>query len=136
MRRINFSLPTLGLFVAGLVAVVHSAAFAHHSTSGIYDESRIVELTGTVKQWRFVNPHPTLIVEVTGGDGPAQVWDVSYGGAAVTHLTQRGYTVETFKPGDVIVVRGYAAKVQTANGLLIRGDPTHVDGSPILPAQP
>lgn len=120
------------LALALMVAAFGSAAFAHHSTASIYNEDETVEVTGTVKQWRFVNPHPSLILEVTGPDGRAQEWDVSYGGAAVTHLTRRGYTADTFMPGDVLVVRGFAAKVQTAFGLLIRGDPTKVDGSPIL----
>jgi len=106
-------------------------AIAHHSTNGIYNEDTVVEMTGTVREWRFVNPHPSLLIEVTMPDGEVQVWDVSYGGRAVTHMTQQGYTAETFQPGDVIVVSGYAAKVQTAHGLLIRGNPRREDGSPI-----
>lgn len=120
--------------IALVLGLLGSAAFAHHSTQGIYDESKLVELTGSVKEWRFVNPHPSLVIEVEGADGGLEEWDVSYGGPAVTHLRRRGYTAETFKPGDVIVVTGYAAKVETAHGLLIRGDPVNADGSPILPA--
>jgi len=108
--------------------------FAHHSTQGIYNEDEMVEITGTVKEWRFINPHPSLIIEVTGADGGVQEWDVSYGGAAVTHLRRRGYTVDTFEPGDVIVARGFAANAETAFGLLIRGDPTNENGSPVLSA--
>ena len=106
-------------------------ASAHHSTAGIYNEDELVEIGGRVLEWRFVNPHPSLILAVTADDGSIQEWDVSYGGAAVTHLRRRGYTPETFKAGDEIVVRGFAAKVDTAFGLLIRGDPTRPDGSPI-----
>jgi hypothetical protein len=120
------------LSIALLAAIVCSSASAHHSTSGIYNEDVVVELTGKVREWRFVNPHPSLIVEVSADDGSVQEWDVSYGGAAVTHLRRRGYTADTFKAGDVIVVRGYAAKVDTAFGLLIRGDPTRADGSAIV----
>jgi len=39
-------------------------AAAHHSTAGIYNEDTVVEISGRVKEWRFVNPHPSLIVEV------------------------------------------------------------------------
>lgn len=111
-------------------------ALAHHSTAGIYNEDAVVEISGRVKEWRFVNPHPSLIVEVAGPDGQLQEWDISYGGPAVTHLRRQGYTVDTFSPGDVIVARGYAAKVQTAYGLLIIGHPTRADGSPIIAPQP
>ena len=109
------------------------SAVAHHSTNGIYNEDEIVEKTGTVIEWRFVNPHPSLVLEVVGPDGSPQQWDVSYGGPAVTHLRRRGYTAETFRPGDVITVRGFAALVESAHGLLIRGDPTTEDGKAIVP---
>ncbi len=123
--------------IAGLIFAFGSLSVtAHHSTNGIYNEDELVELSGTVIEWRFVNPHPSLIMEVRGADGSLQEWDVSYGGAAVTHLRRRGYTAETFQPGDVITVRGFAALVETAYGLLVRGDPTREDGSPIVPARP
>jgi len=111
---------------------VATAAVAHHSTKGIYDEDTVVEITGAVKEWRFINPHPSLIIEVKGADGNLQEWDISYGGPAVTQLKRLGYTADTFQPGDVIVARGYAAKVDTAFGLLIIGDPKKPDGSPII----
>jgi hypothetical protein len=116
--------------------IVTSVVSAHHSTNGIYNEDEMVELAGTVVEWRFVNPHPTLILEVVAPDGSVQEWDVSYGGSAVTHLRRRGYAADTFMPGDAIVARGYAALVETAYGLLVRGDPVREDGSPIVPARP
>jgi len=119
--------------VAG--GLLGSAAFAHHSTNGLYNEDVTVEITGRVKEWRFINPHPSLIIEVAGPDGRMQEWDISYGGPAVPQLKRMGYTAETFKTGDVIVARGYAAKVETAYGLLIVGHPTRPDGSPIVTPQ-
>lgn len=119
--------------VTGLLALLSvCAASGHHSTAGIYNEDVVVEITGMVSEWRFVNPHPSLILEVAAEDGTIQEWDVSYGGAAVTHLQRRGYSDTTFSQGDVITVRGFAAKVDTAFGLLILGDPTRADGTPIL----
>ena len=123
---------TTKIFGASIIALTVSAVDAHHSTAGIYNEDEVVEITGTVKEWRFINPHPSLIIEVQGAGGQLEEWDVSYGGPAVTHLKDQGYTAETFAPGDVIVARGYAAKVQTAHGLLIIGHPMNPDGSPIV----
>ncbi|HEY5665444.1 MAG TPA: DUF6152 family protein [Gammaproteobacteria bacterium] len=129
--------------IPGLVAVLligppwsSDVAHAHHSTAGIYHEDTVVEISGRVKEWRFVNPHPSLIVEVAGPDGQLQEWDISYGGPAVTHLRRQGYTADTFRPGDEIVARGYAAKVETAFGLLIVGHPTRTDGSRVIGDQP
>jgi len=118
--------------MAGLALSLGSlAAFAHHSTNGIYNEETELELVGTVKEWRFINPHPTMTLEVDGVE-----WDVSYGGSAVAHLMRRGYTAETFKPGDRLRVRGFEAKIQTVKGLLIRGTPTKEDGSPVFEGAP
>lgn len=115
------------------LAAAATAAFAHHSTNGIYDETKEVELTGRVISWKFINPHPTLKLAVKDASGAEVEWDVSYGGSAVTHLVRRGYTAETFKPGDVIKVQGYAALLEGAHGLLMeRNNPTREDGSPII----
>lgn len=109
------------------------AAQSHHSTAGVYNEDKEVELVGAVKRWRFINPHPLLTIEVAGPKGPEE-WEVSYGGSAVIHMQRRGFTAQTFKPGDRVRVRGYATKVESAHGLLARGNPLHEDGSEILPA--
>lgn len=116
------------------LSVVAAAAFAHHSTNGIYDEERELELTGKVISWKFINPHPTLKLEVVNADGVAEEWDLSYGGSAVTHLVRRGYTADTFKPGDMIKAKGHPALLEGAHGLLMEGtgDPVREDGTPII----
>lgn len=106
---------------------------AHHSTRSIYHQDQDLELTGKVVQWRFINPHPFLIIEAEDENGTLQQWDVSYGGAAVVHLSRQGYTADTFKPGDEIVVRGKPARTEGVYGILIEGDhPTRPDGTPVV----
>lgn len=123
---------------AGLaLAALALPATAHHSTNGIYDQNVEVELTGTVKAWKFINPHPSLTLTVVDDKGVAHDWDVSYGGSAVAHLKRRGYTETTFKPGDQMKVKGHPALVKEAYGLLMEGgNPTHVDGTPWELARP
>lgn len=123
------------LGAAFALALLADAGIAHHSTNGIYDETKEVELTGVVKEWRMINPHPSLQLEVVGSDGEVQIWDVSYGGSAVTHLKRRGYTADTFKTGDEIVVRGHPARVDGAYGLLVQDNPTRPDGTAILASE-
>lgn len=123
----------LGTVFSGLtLALPALGAFAHHSTNGLYNEQTEVELTGKVLRWRFINPHPTLKIEVTAADGSKQEWDVSYGGLAVAQMTRRGFTADTFKPGDEIKVRGNPALLQGAHGILARDNPTRPDGTPIV----
>jgi hypothetical protein len=130
MKTIN----KLILPLVGAVALA-SQVYAHHSTKGVYHEDVELHLTGTVKEWVFINPHPFMTLTVTGEDGVAHDWDVSYGGAAVIHLSRMGYTKDTFKPGDVINVIGHPAIKEGVYGLLMEGGgniPTREDGSKVV----
>jgi hypothetical protein len=123
-----FVIAVLGL---GVVAVT---SVAHHSTIDIYDDEQTVEVTGVVKEWRFVNPHPFLIVEVEGENGETEDWDLSFGGSAASALARsRGYTADTFKVGDIIIASGAPARSEEAHGLLVsgRGGVRRADGTSI-----
>lgn len=121
----------MSILLLGCLTV--TAVQAHHSTKGIYKDDQEVKLTGTVKQWKFINPHPYLTIEVKDENGDVHEWDVSYGGAAVVHLKRQGYTDSTFKPGDVIIVTGHPAKAEGVYGVLIEGKhPTWPDGSQVV----
>jgi hypothetical protein len=115
----------------GAMVMVAATAWAHHSTAGIYRQDVEVKLKGKVKAWRFINPHPSLKLEVVDAKGVVHEWDISYGGSAVSHLKRRGYSADTFKPGDIIIVKGHPTVLEGAYGMLIEGgDPTHEDGRP------
>jgi len=118
------------------VALVSTTVYAHHSTRGIYHDDQIKEVTGLVKAWRFINPHPYLTIDVEE-DGEIREYDVSFGGAAVVHLQRRGYTDATFSVGETIIVAGHPARAAGVYGLLIEGqvgDPKREDGSPVVQA--
>ena len=115
----------------GALTLMTTIALAHHTTAGIYDIKTEVQIKGKVKEWRFANPHPLLKIEVIDAKGVAQEWDVSYGGSAVSHLKKRGYSAQTFKAGDIVIVKGHPTLVKEAHGLLIEtSNPMHEDGTP------
>ena len=126
MNRIGLILFLAGVALAGTL-------HAHHSTRGIYQDEPI-ELTGSVKEWRLINPHPYLRLEVEDENGVVHEWDVSYGGAAAVHLRRRGYTNETFKVGETITFHGHPARAEGVYGLLVEGgdEPTRADGTPVV----
>ncbi len=126
------------ILFAGLgLTLLSQTGFAHHSTSGIYDQTADIELKGTVKEWRFVNPHPSFKLTVVDDKGVSHDWDISYGGSAVTHLKKRGYDATTFKIGDQIIVKGNPTLAKDTYGLLVeRINPTKADGSPLILAKP
>ena len=60
--------------LAALGALTALPALAHHSNSA-YQVDEIITLTGTVKEWRWSNPHTWLLITVEGEDG-TEPWEV------------------------------------------------------------
>ncbi len=83
----------------GLLAA--EPAFAHHSFA-MFDRTRTIEVTGTVKEFQWTNPHVWIQLWVPDAAGK----QVEYGfeANAVRSLTQAGWTRRTFNPGDKIKI--------------------------------
>ena len=84
-------------------------SFAHHGTSIVYDLTESITISGTVTDFRFVNPHTLIHVDVTGENGEVVDW---LGGlSSHTTLTRNeGWTRETLKPGDQVSISGAPAR--------------------------
>ena len=84
-----------------LVTVFTLSAPAHHSTA-IYDSQNPVELRGTVVEWKFTNPHCIIRLEVTDARGEAVIWSLE--GGNTSGLFRQGWTPETLKRGDKLLI--------------------------------
>ena len=78
---------TLACVAFGWLTAV-SSLHAHHSLAATFDMRKDMELTGTVQQIKFTNPHGSLVLSVPNADGSATVWVMTLGSA--TALAQRG----------------------------------------------
>jgi hypothetical protein len=114
-----------GAFIGALVLGSVVVASAHHGQVGLFEEGRIIELKGTVKRWSFSNPHPILILEAPDQKGATVEWDVYFGPGAVPSLRRQGFAADTFKVGEVLVVKGHPA-TSGAPGLDVLGKGTGV----------
>lgn len=81
---------------------------AHHSFSAEFDVGRPVELTGTVVELEWTNPHAWLHLDVETADGSVERWAVEFLG--VNALVRSGMTPRTVKPGDRLTVTGFGAR--------------------------
>jgi hypothetical protein len=93
------SLPSM-LGLAAALGAVAGPALAHHSFA-IYDGTKAVTISGTIKKWQFANPHSELVVSVVE-DGAAVDYLVE--GSSVSALVRRGWTQNSFTPGDKVTV--------------------------------
>lgn len=80
------------------------AASAHHTFSGIYDQSQDQQLEAVVREFQFVHPHPMLLLDVRGADGKTVTWRAEMDNRF--ELEEIGMDAATFKPGDAVVVNG------------------------------
>ena len=76
-------------------------AYAHHSLSG-YVKKDAVFLTGTVKAFRWANPHVLLTVEVAMDGAPPEEWTLETVG--VGQLTEAKFRKDMIAAGDSVTV--------------------------------
>jgi Family of unknown function (DUF6152) len=94
-------------FAALLVAGAFSLAtplMAHHS-SAMFDATKTTELTGTVKEFQWTNPHVWVQVNVdkSGASGAKEEW--SFEGGSPNTLSRQGWQKSTFAPGAQVTIR-------------------------------
>jgi hypothetical protein len=115
---------------AALTIVAAFPVRAHHSNSA-YQVDKIVTLEGTVKEWKWMNPHTWLILEVTGADGKKTEWAVE--GRPPGILGRAGWSGEILQPGERVTVHASPAKNGDPEGIIARV--TKADGT-VLGNQP
>ena len=91
------------------------SVLAHHSTA-MFDDEKVLELTGTVKEMQWTNPHIWIQV-VVEEKGAKTEWSVE--GGSPNSLSRRGWRSTTFKPGDAVTMRISPMKDGSAGGAFI-----------------
>ena len=92
--------------VLGLL-VISVPLFAHHGNAS-YDSTKTVTVKGTVTDYIWSNPHVFLKVDAKEKNGKTSHWIIE----AQNPLSQTevGWTKNTFKPGDEVIVEVIPAK--------------------------
>lgn len=91
-----------GLVIACGLCLAAQPALAHHS-GVMFDQDKVQELTGTVKEFQWKNPHIWIQINVKNSDGVIQEWSVEGGGP--NSLSRQGWRPTSFKPGDAVIMR-------------------------------
>lgn len=105
-------------------------AVAHHSFA-VFDSGKSITVRGTVMDFKWVNPHCWLDLEVKADDGSVQQW--GFEGGPPLMLRNQGVSPTSFKAGDDVVVTAHPRKDGTHTGSLM--SVTTSSGQPIMAAR-
>jgi hypothetical protein len=125
----------------GLALCVSGAAVAHHS-GAMFDRDKTLTLVGTVKEFKWTNPHAWLEVNIPNSGGGTDMWGVEMN--SPNNLVRQGWRSSSLKPGDKVSVTvrplkngdkgGAFVSVTLANGQVL-GNPTR-SAAPAAAPQP
>jgi hypothetical protein len=111
---------TANLLVLSVLASI--SVYAHHSGAGI-DRTKTVTVEGTVRQFKWGNPHSWLELEVVNTKGGLDIWNLEMNPPA--YLVRSGWKSSSVKTGD---------KVKVTARPFINGDPGGIFVSVTLPS--
>lgn len=92
------------------------AAQAHHSDA-MFDRDQVRELSGTVKEFQFTNPHTWVQLNVTDDNGAVVEWSFEWG--SPNQLGRQGIRPSTFPAGAEVTIRTNPMRDGTAGGAFI-----------------
>src|SRR5438309_148718 len=94
----NIRLLGLAILVLMLFAL---PALAHHSFA-MFDQSKVVYMTGKVKQFEWVNPHVWLHLTIASPNGSEATW--SFEAGSVAQLASLGWKADSFPAGTEVKI--------------------------------
>jgi hypothetical protein len=119
------------LAAAAIVSVgVATPVLAHHSF-GAFDRTKEMTVTGTVKEWKWSNPHPFMAVSAEGKPSADPAYTFEFG--APVQLQARGYTRKMVKVGDKVILKYNPWRNGDPGGLFT--DITSADGKSLKTRQ-
>jgi hypothetical protein len=97
------------------LCVTAAPVSAHHSFAAQYDAEKPFTLTGSVASVEWTNPHIHILLDVKDAGGTVTRWKLE--GYPPNMLVRQGWTREgTLKPGEMITVSGWRARLETNEG--------------------
>jgi Family of unknown function (DUF6152) len=85
-----------------LTAIISVVPLAAHHSAAMFDDEKVVELNGTIKEMQWTNPHIWIQV-VVDSNGQKTEWSLE--GGSPNSLSRNGWRSTTFKFGDAVTVR-------------------------------
>jgi hypothetical protein len=87
--------------VIAVAVLAVQPVLAHHSGAGFGKDTK--EISGTVKEFQFRNPHSWIQVNVPDANGKMVEWSVEWG--SPNQLGREGIRPSTFPPGAKVTIK-------------------------------
>ncbi len=118
----------LNLILIAIAAMLTAgSALAHHSFA-MFDQSKTVTLQGTVKDFRWSNPHVFIQLLVKNDAGVEEEWSIEM--TSPEHLVRVGWRPGTLKPGDKVTLNIHPMHDGSKGGQYLSGIGS--DGLPLI----
>ena len=88
--------------------MVSAPLYGHHAMS-LFDQKRVVSVTGKVTEFVWANPHATMEMDVADQKGNADKWLIEFGPPAQLKR-DNGLGPDSFRPGDTVTIAGHPYK--------------------------
>ena len=93
----------LNVIALGLVVVLAATPLLAHHAGVMFSRDQVNEITGTIKEVQWTNPHIWIQVMVEGSDGVTNEWSVEWG--SPNTLGRQGVRPSTFPAGETVTMR-------------------------------
>lgn len=114
------------------------ALFAHHGTSISYEMDKTITVTGTVTEFDFSFPHPSLFFDVKDEKGQIVKWGAEFLPTPPA-MRNLGWSKTTIKHGDTVVLGCHPSKsnkpVCAVQSISLNGKAMPLGGGPGAPAR-
>ncbi len=117
---------TAALVLVAVFAIPAGVVLAHHSNAEYGD--KMATMTGTVVEYRWRNPHVTVVWDAKDESGKAMRWRGEL--ASITSVMGHGLTKNSLKPGDEIKIAVFPSKLGTPESVIVYI--TRLDGTVVL----
>jgi hypothetical protein len=99
-------------------SLMFAPAFAHHSFA-MFDQSKSLTLHGSVRDFRWTNPHVFIQLLTTDEHGAQEEWSIEM--TSPEHLARVGWRPGTLKPGDKITLAIHPMRDGVKGGQYLSG---------------
>jgi len=89
--------------IAALILTLVPLTLPAHHSSAMFDKSKVVEVSATVREFQWTNPHVWIEISFANDAGADEDWSIE--GLGTNSLFRMGWRRDSFVPGQRIMIR-------------------------------